>query len=37
MHSPVEMICLDDADLAAQLIAHTVMSLDQKSDFTAPL
>ena len=37
MHSPVEMICLEDADLAAQLIAHTVMLINAKTDFTAVL
>ena len=37
MHSPVEMICLDDAALAAQLIAETVMLINDKTDFTAVL
>ena len=37
MHSPVEMMSLDDADLAAQLIAHTVMRINKKTDFTAVL
>ena len=37
MHSPVEMICLEDAALAARLIADTVMRIDAKTDFTAVL
>jgi endoglucanase len=36
MHSPVEMICLEDAGLAARLIAATVMRITSKADFTAP-
>jgi endoglucanase len=35
MHSPVEMICLDDAVKAARLIAETVMRINDKTDFTA--
>lgn len=36
MHSPVEMVCLEDAALAAKLIAATVMRITDKTDFTAP-
>lgn len=35
MHSPVEMICLEDAGLAAKLIAETIMRITRKTDFTA--
>jgi tetrahedral aminopeptidase len=34
MHTPVEMISLDDIDRAADLLAHFVESLDPEADFT---
>ena len=34
MHSPVEVISLDDLDNAAQLIAEFCMTLNADSDFT---
>jgi len=34
MHSPVEMISLDDIDRAAELLARFVESLDPSADFT---
>jgi putative aminopeptidase FrvX len=34
MHSPVEVISLDDIDRAADLIAHFCLSVDSQSDFT---
>jgi endoglucanase len=34
MHSPVEMVSLDDLDNAAELIAQFCMSVDAQSDFT---
>ena len=34
MHSPVEMISLDDLDNAAKLIAHFCLSLTPTCDFT---
>lgn len=37
MHSPVEMICLEDAAQAARLIADTVVRINKKTDFTAVL
>jgi len=35
MHSPNEMISLDDVDHVAELIAETCRSVDAKTDFTA--
>ena len=34
MHSPVEVVSLDDLDAAARLIAHFCLELDAESDFT---
>ena len=34
MHSPVEVISLDDLENAAELIAHFCLSLTPDSDFT---
>jgi endoglucanase len=34
MHSPVEIISLDDLDVAASLIAHFIESLQSADDFT---
>ena len=34
MHSPVEMICLEDAAQAAHLIAATILQINSKTDFT---
>lgn len=34
MHSPVEMISLEDIDRAAQLLAELALSLSEKDDFT---
>lgn len=34
MHSPVEMISLDDLDRAAELTCHFCLSVDSRSDFT---
>ena len=34
MHSPVEVVSLDDLDNAAKLIAHFCLAVDEKSDFT---
>ena len=33
MHSPCEMVHLDDVENTAKLIAHTVMKIDAKTDF----
>jgi endoglucanase len=35
MHSPNEMISLDDLDRAAELLAHTCRAVTQETDFTA--
>jgi endoglucanase len=35
MHSPVEMVSLDDVDRAAQLIAEACRSVTAATDFTA--
>ena len=34
MHSPVEMISLDDIDQAAELLAQLALSLSDSDDFT---
>ena len=34
MHSPVEIVSLDDLDRAAELIAQFCLSVDSQSDFT---
>jgi len=34
MHTQVELVCLDDLEACAQLIAETCMRIDAKSDFT---
>lgn len=34
MHTPVEMISLDDLDAAAELIAQTIRAMKKKHDFT---
>jgi putative aminopeptidase FrvX len=35
MHSPNEMVSLDDLDLAAELIAETCRAVNEETDFTA--
>jgi endoglucanase len=34
MHSPVEIVSLDDVNAAAELIAQFCLSVDSQSDFT---